>query len=277
MSQDEYFKFVKSLALELNREEITLTSFPDVVMRIRKALDDPDASAEKVGEIISVDPVLASRILVLANSSHHNPGGTKVDGLNAAVGRIGLKEVRSTAIAYAVEQIHASQHLDSLKDEMRIAWSTALRIAAMSDVIARKCTGLDGDSAFVAGLLNRIGVLYIFSKHDEYPGLLQDPDARQNLIEEWTAPIGECIVSNWDFPADIRDTLNPDQDEATRRGTPPNLADVVVAANMAIDDENRSALVETPEAKRLQLTEDQVPLVNDAYQQKLDVLVSAVR
>jgi len=276
MSQDEHFDFVKSLAQELNRNEVTLSSFPDVVVRVRKALDDPNTSAGQVAEILSVDPVLASRVLLLANSSFHNPSGIKIDNLNAAIGRIGLNEVRTAAITYAVEQIHASEKLAALKDELRKTWSIALRLGAMSEVMARQCTKLDGDTAFVAGLLNQIGVLYIFSKHDDYPNLLQDPEARQSLIDEWAAPIGESIVADWDFSSEIQATLNPDREERARVGQKVDLADVVIAAKEAMDDE-RNGICDSAEAKRLQLTEDQLPLIDDAFQQKLDSLVTAVR
>lgn len=276
MSQDEHFKFVKSLAIELNRKEIKLSSFPDVVIRIRKALDDPDTTGERLGTILSVDPVLASRILVLANSTYHNPGGIKIEGLDAAVGRIGFEQVRTTAISYAVEQLHASEGLGALKNELRQAWSNGMRLAAMSEVIAKHCTKLNADSAFVAGLLNRIGVLYLYTKYDDYPSLLQDPDARQNLIDEWAAPIGESIVGNWDFSEEIRATLNPDEDEASRRGTEANLSDVITTAKASLNG-GAEQLFELMEAKRLKLTDEMMPTIKESYQQKLDSLASAVR
>ena len=43
VSQDELFEFLQSLAADLNGKLVKLPSFPDVVMRIRAALDDPDA------------------------------------------------------------------------------------------------------------------------------------------------------------------------------------------------------------------------------------------
>ena len=276
MSQDEHFKFVQALALELNRKEIKLTSFPDVVVRVRQALDDPDTTPEKLGKVLSVDPVLASRMLVLANSSHYNRGGVKIDGLDAAVSRIGFETVRTTAITYAVEQLHGSKNLEALKDELRNTWSAGLRLAALSEVIAKHRTELDADSAFIAGLLNQIGVLYIFAKYEEYPTLLQDADVRKNLIDEWAAPIGESIVSNWGFSPEIRESLNPDDDEASRRATNANLADVVSTAKASLNGGD-GELYDMPEAKRLQLTDENMPTIMESYRQKLDSLASAVR
>lgn len=276
MSQDQHFKFVKSLALELNRKEIKLSSFPDVVLRVRKALDDEDTTGEQLSRILSVDPVLASKVLVLANSTFYNPAGVKIEGLNAAIGRIGFEKVRTTAISYAVEQLHASKGLDALKAELRQTWSAGIRLAALSEVIAQQCTKLDTDSAFIAGLLNQIGVLYIFTKYDEYPDLLQDPEARQNLIDEWAAPIGENIVANWDFSDEIQATLNPDLEQRARQVADPDLADVVAAAKASLNGAN-DEMFDTPEAKRLQLNDQNMPKVMEQYEQKLIAVASAVK
>jgi HD-like signal output (HDOD) protein len=276
MSQDEHFKFVTALAEDLNRNDIKLPSFPDVVMRIRQALDDPDTTADHLGKLLSVDAVLASRILILANSTYHNPAGIKIEGLDAAVGRIGFEKVRTAAISYAVEQLYASEELAALKSELADNWLTGLRIAAMAEVIARHCTKLDSDSAFVAGLLNRIGVLYIFTKYAKYPALLQDADARQGLIDEWAAPIGESIVANWGFSEEIQATLNPDEVETTHRRSVANLADIITAAKVSLDD-SEIDWEGIAEAKRLELTSDKMPVIMESYKEKLESLSSAVR
>lgn len=276
MSKDERFEFVESLASELNCHEIKLTSFPDIVLRVRIALDNPETTSENLATILSVDPVLAARILVLANSTYYNAGGIKIESLNVAVGRIGFATVRTTAISYAVELLHASEGLGALKSELRRTWSAALRRAAMSEVMARYCSKLNGDTAFIVGLLNQIGVLYIFTKYDEYPDLLQDPDARQNLIDEWAAPIGENIVANWDFSDEIQATLNPDEDEAARPDNEPTLVDVVVVAK-AVLDEGSPQVYETPAAKRLKLTDAMMPEIMELFQLRLDSLAAAVR
>ena len=276
MSQDEHFQFVQSLARDLNGKEIKLPSFPDVVIRIRSALDDPDTTGEGLAKILSVDAVLASRILILANSTYHNPAGIKIEGLDAAVGRIGFEKVRTAAIAYAVEQLYTSESLAPLKAELRQTWSLGLRHAALSEVIAKHCTQLDGDSAFIAGLLHRIGTLYIFTKYTEYPTLLKDAEARQKLIDEWSAPIGESIVANWGFSNEIQATLNPDEVETTHRRVEANLADVVMMAKMSLRG-NDVELQDSAEAKRLQMSEEIMPEILESYQKKLDSLASAVR
>lgn len=275
MSQDEHFKFVQSLANDLNRKTVKLPSFPDAVVRIRTALDDSETTAGDIANILSNDAVLASRVLILANSNYHNPAGVKIESLESAVGRIGFEKVRTAAITYAIEQLHASEELAPIKSELAETWSTGMRIAALSEAIARHCSELDGDSAFVAGLLNRIGVLYIFMKYGEYPDLLQNAEARQNLIDEWAAPIGESIVANWNFSEEIQATLNPDEVETTRRRTEPNLADIITVAKQSLDREGAD-VHESDEAKRLQMTQEKMPQIMETYKHKLESLASAV-
>jgi HD-like signal output (HDOD) protein len=276
MSQKEHFEFVKSLALELNRKEIKLTSFPDVVMRVRKALDHPDTTSDNLATILSVEPALASRILVLANSAYYNVGGIKIENLNAAIGRIGFATVRSTAVSYAVEQLHAAEGLGALKSELGRVWSAALRLAAMCEVMARQCSKLNGDSAFMVGLLNQIGVLYIFAKNDNYPGLLQDAETRKNLIAEWAAPIGESIVANWNFSAEIQSTLNPPEDDESSAESKASLVDVVKAAKAALLD-GGAQVNGSLATKRLNLDDEMMPKIMELFQLKLDSLASAVR
>ena len=276
MSQSEYFELVQSLAVDLNKKDIKLPSFPDVVVRVRTALDDSDTTSTDLANILGVDAVLASRILILANSTYHNPGGIKIEGLEAAVGRIGFEKVKTAAISYAVEQLHASEGLEPLKDELRSTWSAGMRLAAMSEVIAKHCTKLDGDSAFIAGLLHRIGVLYLFTKYHDYPALLQDEESRSNLIDEWAAPIGESIVGNWNFSEEIQATLNPDEVDGTRRRVEPNLADIVTTAKHSLNG-GEEDWHGTDEAKRLELTDEKLPAIMESYQEKLDSLASAVR
>jgi HD-like signal output (HDOD) protein len=276
MASDEYFRFVKSLAMDLNSNDLKLTSFPDVVMRIRSALNDPDTTSEKLAEILSVDAVLASRMLVLANSTFYSPAGIKIQSLAAAVGRIGFEKVRTSAISYAVEILHASKDLVALKDELRQSWSAGLRLAAMSEAIAHHCSELDCDSAFIAGLLHRIGVLYIYTKYDEYPTLLQDDDARRNLVNEWAAPIGESIVSNWGFSDEIKGTMNPNEDGSRTFCDDANLADVVIAAKTSLAGDG-ARVCEMIQGKRLGMLEEKMPEIMESYQSKLGTLAAAVR
>src|ERR1700728_4463344 len=67
--------FLHSLAAEVSGGTVNLPSFPDVVIRIRKALADPDAKLGQTVKIIGAEPRLAARLLQAANSAAFNTSG----------------------------------------------------------------------------------------------------------------------------------------------------------------------------------------------------------
>ena len=54
---------------------MNLPCFPDVVMRIRKALAEPEVSLTEIVKIVGTEPRLAARLLQAANSAAFNPAG----------------------------------------------------------------------------------------------------------------------------------------------------------------------------------------------------------
>jgi len=276
MSQEEYFSFVQGLARDLNGDNVKLPSFPEVVIRLREQLNNPETTSIDIENTLSMDPVLASRMLKLANSVYHNAAGIKVESLHAAVSRIGFEPVRTAATQYAIEQLHASKDLAPFEKELRTAWSTGLNVAALSESIAKECTKLDPDSAFIAGLLNQIGVLYILSKHKEYPALLDDLEARQNLINDWVAPIGESVVANWGFSEAIQLSVNPGDKEERRGRGEPDLADVIATAKGSLDPED-SDWQDSIEAQRLQLTAEKMATVIEQYELRMQSLSASIK
>ena len=174
MSSDEQAKFLQQLATDLNSKNIQLPSFPDVVINIRTALEDPGCTSERLADVVRTDAVLVARLLMSANSSFHNRAGIEIVDLNLAISRLGFEVVRNTAIALAVEQIFAASEHKELKAALKDVWNNSLAMASMSFVIARNSERVNPDNAFLCGLLNEIGKLYILTKARDFPGLLGD-------------------------------------------------------------------------------------------------------
>ena len=56
------FTFVQTLAQELSHQEFDIPPFPDVAIRIRDAMANPNVTTNDIGKIIVADPVLTSRL-----------------------------------------------------------------------------------------------------------------------------------------------------------------------------------------------------------------------
>ena len=66
MPADEQTRFLQELAEDLNSKNIQLPSFPDVVINIRTALEDPTCSSERLASVVRTDAVLVARLLMAA-------------------------------------------------------------------------------------------------------------------------------------------------------------------------------------------------------------------
>ncbi len=269
MSSDEQTKFLQQLAKDLNSKEIKLPSFPDVVIKIRTALEDPSCSSERLAEVVRTDAVLVARLLMSANSAFHNRAGIEILDLDLAISRLGFEVVRNTAITLAVEQIfNASQHSD-LRDSIKDVWSNSLSLASMCFVIARHSAKLNADNAFLCGLLHEVGKLYILTKARDYPGLMGDTKSLETVLNQWYATVGKSIVEAWGFPDEIADSLDVEENLSNNQNSPATLVDVIHAARLVLDDEDEQILDTASHgvAGKLSINPDNIAGIRDAYNQ----------
>ena len=219
--------FLGSLATEVSKGTVNLPCFPDVVMRIRKALAEPDVSTTEIVRIVGTEPRLAARLLQAANSAAFNPAGRHLTDLRAAITRLGHRPVQSAAMSFAVKQLRLAPALRAISKPLNVLWEESISVAAICQVIARR-TRVSPEEAFLTGLLHGIGRLYIMvrsvGKSDK---LYQDP-AFIEMIDSWHAAIGKAVLENWGFDAHMSDALG-DQEDYDRGGkSEPDLTDVLV-------------------------------------------------
>lgn len=244
MSASEQAQFLQELASDLNSKEFALPSFPDVVVKIRSALEDPECSSGRLAEVAKTDPVLVSRLLIAANSAFHNRAGIKIVDLNLAISRLGFETVRNTAIALAVEQIfNASQH-ENLRERLATLWNQSISMSSMCFAIGNKVASVDSDNAFLCGLLNEVGKLYILTKARKYPEFLGDSDSLENVLRDWHPRVGRSIVESWGFDKGISDSLEFDGSDDGMAGRDANLSDVAYAANLLLQDAEEALAAE---------------------------------
>jgi hypothetical protein len=106
--------FLGNLATEVSKGTVNLPCFPDVVMRIRKALSEPDVSLTEIVKIVGTEPRLAARLLQAANSAAFNPAGKHLTDLRAAITRLGHRPVQSAAMSFAVKQLRLAPALRAI-------------------------------------------------------------------------------------------------------------------------------------------------------------------
>jgi len=202
-SNSKAFAFVQGLAADLKGGDIDLPAFPDVVRRLQIMLVDPNASTRSIVEIISVEPILTTRLMRMANSAALNPKGIEITNLGSAISRLGFNLVRSTATAYAMNQMQQQEALKPIRGQLEQIWKTSNNVAAICYILAKHVLRRRPDEALLAGLLHQMGHLYILvHAHSNNPELLSDDDYL-DVVHSWHADIGKAILESWSLPESI--------------------------------------------------------------------------
>jgi HD-like signal output (HDOD) protein len=267
MSAEEQTRFLQELAEDLNSKNIELPSFPDVVISIRTALEDPACSSERLAEVVRTDPVLVARLLMSANSAFHNRAGIEITDLNLAISRLGFEVVRNTAITLAVEQIFSASQHEELKYAVKEVWINSLSLASMSFVVARNSGSVNPDNAFLCGLLHEIGKLYILTKAQDFPALMGDEESLATVMQQWCASVGRSIVEAWGFSTEIADSLEIEEHLSDDTGAAPSLVDVLFMAREILADSEAEEFAEACDAPsaRLKIKSELLPAINEEY------------
>jgi HD-like signal output (HDOD) protein len=197
------FAFVTELASQLSWGKVDLPGIPDVAMRVRKALEDEDISTEQLERIVGSEPVLAGRLIQLANSAALNVSGRRIGELRTAIARCGFSMVRTTAIAYAISQLRNQKELKDLQQPLSVLWKRCTLVAAMCRAFAPRISKVNPDTAMLAGLLHGVGELYILTRAKGHMKLFRNDAAYRSIIRDWHANVAKAILENWEIDDEI--------------------------------------------------------------------------
>jgi len=226
------FGFLQELASDLSQGTITFPTFIDAIVRIRQALNDPNIDASRLAEVVSGEPLLAAKLVHLANSAAFNTAGRKVADVRSAVTRVGFSMVRTTAATVALEQLRASRDLAPFAAETERVWRHSLDVAAIAYVLARALTTLRPDEALFGGLVHDIGRFYLLSRAARYPDLVERPDELEAIVHEWHPSIGQAILQQLDL-AESLTTAVAEHELGNYQFPPRNMTHLVTLANLA--------------------------------------------
>jgi HD-like signal output (HDOD) protein len=224
------FGFVKSLAAELSKGPVDLPSVPEVVIRLQRALSDDNASNESVVKVLGAEPVLAAKLMKMANSAALNTSGRMISDLRTAVARVGFNIVRSAALSFAVEQLRQSEAFQHLGPQLDALWKNSVETAAIAHVTARRFSSLNGDTALLTGLMHNVGRIYILTRASAFPALIADPLTFNSITRDWHANVARAVLENWRMPEEIVDAVGSYEDMDRELRGPVTLVDVLSLA-----------------------------------------------
>ncbi|MFZ0470770.1 MAG: HDOD domain-containing protein [Thiogranum sp.] len=222
--------FVNELIEDLESGQLQLPTLPEVALRVRDVVDDEDANASQIAEIIAQDAALSARLIQVGNSPLYR-GRQEIDRLSMVVARLGNKLVRNLVTSQVMKQMFQATN-DVVDQHLRAVWEHSVQVAAIARALAGSVPGVMPDQAMLAGLIHDIGTLPILYRAEERDELLETPGLLDQLIARLHTRIGGAILKHWKFPdALVAVAAEHENLERTHEGG-PDLVDLVQVANL---------------------------------------------
>lgn len=214
-----------------------LISLPEIAIQINRMVDDPQSSANDIGELISRDPSLTARLLRIANSPFFGLS-TKVATVNRAVTLIGTKQLRDLVIATSA--VGSFKNIPNQLVSMDDFWYHSLYCALAARTLGQRRLLPHADSLFVAGLLHDIGQLVIFHRLPEQARAalqlsVEDPhavdmhQAELEILGFDHAQVGGLLLQQWHLPALLQECVALHHRPTAARQFPAEVAIVHIA------------------------------------------------
>jgi HD-like signal output (HDOD) protein len=177
--------------------------------RLRELCSDPDTEMDEIVQVIRLDPALTFHVIRMSNSvlfglREHN------DSLEAAVGRVGFRELYRLVGLAATQQV-CQGDLKTYGLKASRLWENSVATAAAAEVLAAR-GGREPGLAYSAGLLRTLGRVIIDGSSTDtvYPG-----EAEWPAVAEWekstfgitAAEVTTTLLEHWRFPDEIVESV----------------------------------------------------------------------
>lgn len=156
-------------------------------LRLQRLLGDPECHLDQVADMVLAEPLVAARLVAIANSVAYTRFGGHVSNVRKAVSLLGFRPLRALVAVIVVRQLAEEIKDPRLKHQARLLWHHSAQVAALAKILAREFTAIDPDTAMFAGVIHEIDGFYLLSRAGELPELLADTldagghDARASL------------------------------------------------------------------------------------------------
>lgn len=204
-----------------------LPPMPEMAIRIIKLRNDPHSDAQKLAEIVEIDPSLSAQVMRYANSSFFGFRG-ELDSIKSAISRVlGFDVVMNMALG-----LSAGGALRNPPDGplgLRAFWRHATYTAALAQVLSRQVPEqyeIKPGMAYLSGLLHNFGFLLLGHLFQPEFFLLNkmveaNPEASIVMLEKHAlgmgqahhvlgmghAELGGWLMQSWEMPSEVTVTV----------------------------------------------------------------------
>lgn len=219
----------------LQQPKLDLPRPPAVALEVLALSRKPNARIEDIASVLEREPLLAGRVLRLANSALYG-GQVPCVTLKSALIRMGLSIVRDVVMEAAMQMTVI--HADGLNETLESIRRHSSAVAWISRFVARN-TPLEAENAFLTGLLHDVGMsvalvgLAQWLRQQKKPVALTS--SRWVCVESVHEKFSEAVLNSWGMPPQV--TLVMQHHHTLNMGGHPHpqVAVLLIAEQIAAD------------------------------------------
>ncbi|TWU30158.1 HDOD domain-containing protein [Bythopirellula polymerisocia] len=186
----------------------SLYSLPVVAAEVLELTASSEVDTVALNACIERDPALTVRLLRVVNSSLFGLSHP-VSDLNQAITMLGIKPLKLLVLGFSLPE---SLFANLAREQLESYWSTTLIRAVSAREISEHWFQRSGDEAFLAGLLQDIGILALIGQfRDKYTHLMSRAIEKQvDLTQIETETLGfdhlalsAALLDHWNMPTQL--------------------------------------------------------------------------
>lgn len=184
--------------------KIKLLPLNQTVLRISELLRNQNISTRRLAEAVGFDPVLATRLLKMANSSLYARKSPTVS-IQQAIEAVGIKALYDIVMMGAFADGFAKE-IDTT-EAGRLIWEHSIAVGLLSRELSDTLNMRGTEEAFLCGLLHDIGrILLLKAERNIFEKLLKNKSEAQILQDEEAvfglthAEVGAYVTHKWQLP-----------------------------------------------------------------------------
>ena len=213
----------------------SLPTIPSTLKQISKIIEDPVISLKEIGDFISNDPALTTKILKIVNSAFYGFPG-RISSASHATVLLGSNVIKGLLVGASVFEL--------MQNAMLGLWEHSLGCAITSRLMAKRKGLKDYDDIYAAGLLHDIGkIILLLEFPKEYKEAMNEAKLKNITIVETEgdhfianhADIGSWLAEKWLFPRNLVEVIKYHHNPHLSKNAPietaiVHLADILLRA-----------------------------------------------
>jgi len=192
----------------------TVKTLPHITFQLTKLISDENSTMQDFEKMIKMDPTLVLRILRGANSPYYGLR-QKVNSISRAVVVIGINNLRNMIVTEGLKSLFKGNNSKNPFSRNRL-WLHCAAVSICSQMIMERIFGLNGEDAFLCGILHDIGMIVedqtasdLFSKvcntYDESSNSITDYE--KEIVGTDHCEIGHLLAKDWQLPIDVQEGI----------------------------------------------------------------------